>query len=164
MKFIYYKLLILVVLITVLTGCNVEEEGIFFNETTELKEAYSVIELDIMELVNNYRIEKGLNKLEPLNFISSVALSHTNYMVDKDETSHDNFSSRQEVLYENAGAISVGENVAYGFNSGQGVVSAWLKSVDHKSIIENENYTHFGISIEKNKNGRNYFTQIFIKR
>jgi len=164
MKFIFNKLLLLVVIFSTLVGCETNEEGIFFNNITDVKEEYTEIELEIMNLVNNYRTENGLKKLEPLNIVSTVALSHTNYMVDMDTTSHDNFSTRQELLFENAGAISVGENVAYGFNSGQGAVSAWLKSVDHKSIIENENYTHFGISIEKNSNGRNYFTQIFIKR
>ena len=56
------------------------------------------------------------------------------------------------------------KNVAYGFNSSVGVVNAWLNSEGHRVIIENDNYTHFGISIEKNSEGRNYFTQMFIKK
>ena len=61
-------------------------------------------------------------------------------------------------------AKSVGENVAYGFSSATSVVTAWIKSDEHRAIIEKESYTHFGISTEQNIEGRYFFTQIFIKQ
>jgi uncharacterized protein YkwD len=67
-------------------------------------------------------------------------------------------------LQNNANAKKVGENVAYGYGTAEGVVNGWLNSPAHKKIIETEEYTHFGISTEKDSSNRNYFTQIFISR
>ena len=164
MKSIQFKLVVLVVACTVFTSCVKEDDGVYFNEINEVKATYSTIELEILDLVNNHRVSIGLKTLEGLNIISSVALSHTSYMAEINEVNHDNFSERQDNLMLKADAKSVGENVAYGYNSSKGVVGAWLKSDSHRAIIENEGYTHFGISTEKNSDGRNYFTQIFIKR
>ncbi|MDP3312669.1 CAP domain-containing protein [Lutibacter sp.] len=158
------KLALFVFVSILLTSCAPEDDGIYFEKINETKQTYSNIELDIFELINNYRASKGLNRLEVLNIISSVALTHTSYMVSTGKVSHDNFASRNENLVENAKAISVGENVAYGFSSAEGVVNAWLNSEGHRKIIENENYTHFGISTEKNDKDRNYFTQMFIQK
>jgi len=164
MKSIQFKLIVLVLACTIFTSCVKEDDGIYFNEINEVKATYSTIELEILGLVNSHRESLGLKTLEDLDVISSVALSHTSYMAEIDKVNHDHFSERQENLILKADAISVGENVAYGYNSSKGVVEAWLKSDSHRAIIENENYTHFGISTEKNSDGRNYFTQIFIKR
>lgn len=163
MKTFQFKLVLFALVCTIFTSC-VKEEEIYFNEINEEKLAYSTIELEILDLVNEHRESMGLQALGSLNIISSVALSHTAYMVEVDQVNHDHFPQRQENLAQKANAKSVGENVAYGFNSSKGVVDAWLKSEAHRAIIENSNYTHFGISTEKNIDGRNYFTQIFIKR
>ncbi|AMC10029.1 hypothetical protein Lupro_01605 [Lutibacter profundi] len=165
MKTIHFKLvLIIIISSTVLASCAKEDDGIYFNEVNEIKVSYSKIELEILDLVNKHRNSIGLESLNKLDVISSVARSHTSYMVETGNVNHFNFSKRQENLVVNANAKTVGENVAYGFNSSQGVVEAWLKSESHRALIESDSYTHFGISTEKNADGRNYFTQMFIKR
>ena len=133
-------------------------------ELAEKPANLSNLELEILDLVNQHRSDKGLSKLEQLNIISNVADTHTSYMIENDQVSHDNFNQRVALLTSNAAAKNVGENVAYGFNSAQGVVTGWLNSEAHRNIIENPDYSHFGIAIEKNISGRNYFTQIFIER
>lgn len=125
---------------------------------------YSETELQILDLVNKHRTSIGLKSLEDLGIISSVAKSHSEYMKETGNVNHDNFSERQQVLRTKAAAESVGENVGFGYSTAAGVMQAWLDSEGHRKIIENEYYTHFGISMEKNSDGRNYFTQIFIKR
>ncbi len=164
MKSIQFKLVFFIIISTVLTSCAKEDDGIYFNELNDVKVEYSTIELEILDLVNNHRVSLGLSSLNKLDIISSVALTHTSYMVETGNVDHFDFPQRQENLVVKANAKSVGENVAYGFNSSKGVVDAWLKSDSHRSIIENEKYTHFGISTEKNSDGRNYFTQMFIKQ
>ncbi|WP_457618983.1 CAP domain-containing protein [Lutibacter sp.] len=165
MKTIYFKLaLFIIISSTVFTSCAKEDDGIYFNEVNEIKVSYSKIEFEILDLVNKHRNSIGLQSLNKLDVISSVAQSHTSYMVETGNVNHYNFSKRQENLVVNANAKTVGENVAYGFNSAEGVVEAWLKSESHRALIENNNYTHFGISTKKNIDGRNYFTQMFIKR
>ncbi len=121
------------------------------------------IEIEIMELINAHRINQGLNALNDHGTVKAVAFTHTEYMVEVDNISHDNFFERKQSLQVNADAYNVSENVAYGFNSAESVVNAWLNSPSHKDNIEG-NYTDFDISAEQNIEGKWYFTNIFIKR
>jgi len=121
------------------------------------------IELEILDLINEHRLSLGLNSLEDMSIVKSVAYSHTDYMVDNDIVSHDNFYTRSDYLKSNIGAKKVSENVAYGYGTAQGVVNAWIKSESHKANLEGD-YTNFDISAEKNADGRWYYTNIFIKK
>jgi len=76
---------------------------------------------------------------------------------------HDNFNVRYSNLVNGVGAKSVAENVAYGYDSADAVVKAWIASEGHKENIEG-NFTHFGIAVDQDKNGKNYFTNIFMRR
>ena len=121
------------------------------------------IELEILNLINEHRKSQGLNPLDDMDIVKSVAYSHTDYMVDNGVVSHDNFFKRSKYLKENAGAKQVSENVAYGYSSAESVVKAWIKSEAHKNNLEG-NYTNFDISAEKNEEGKWYYTNIFIKK
>lgn len=149
-------------------SCSPEEDVTTFEPVnTELADKpanLSSLELEILDLINQHRSELGLHTLEQLNVVSNVADTHTSYMIENDQVSHDNFNQRVALLMSNANAKNVGENVAYGYHTAQGVVSGWLNSEAHRTILENSEYTHFGIAIEKNASGRNYFTQIFIEK
>jgi len=168
MKSIAPKLLVCFFLSVLLFSCAKEDDGIYFNESNEELSStpieYSAIETEILDLVNNYRNGINLQSLNSLNVISSVADSHTEYMIEKGKISHDNFDQRAQTLMNKANAKTVAENVAYGYTSAESVVNGWLNSESHRSIIENPNFTHFGISTESNNEGRNYFTNIFIKK
>ena len=86
--------------------------------------------------MNNYRVEKNLSRLILLDFISYVADEHSEYMIEKGKVSHDNFPDRVIKLKQSINAKSVSENVAFGYNTAQGVFNGWLKSPSHKKIIE----------------------------
>jgi|SRR5690606_11505298 len=120
-------------------------------------------ELEILELINNHRLSVGLNPLQSMGLIKSQAYTHTDYMIDNQEISHDYFFERSAFLKKNAAAKSVSENVARGYTSAQSVVSAWLKSAPHKANIEGD-YTNFDISAEKGTDNKWYYTNIFIKK
>jgi len=168
MKIHPLKLSLIVLFSFVLFSCSNEDDGIYFDTSNEIltsNTTYSALESEILDLVNQYRTNIGLSTLKPLDIVSSTADSHTNYMIEVGKISHDNFQLRLQALMEKANAKKVGENVAYGYSSAQGVVKGWLSSESHKAIIENTKYTHFGISTEKcTTSGRNYFTQIFIAK
>ncbi len=121
------------------------------------------IETQILELINNHRLSKGLNTLADMSLVKSVAFSHTDYMVVNNEVSHANFYVRSDYLKANTGATKVTENVAYGYSSAQTVVNAWLKSDSHRANIEGD-FTNFDVAAEKNLEGKWYYTNIFIKR
>jgi len=121
------------------------------------------IEIQILELINNHRLSLGLNPLGSMNIIKGQAYSHTEYMVVENAVSHDNFYSRSNYLKANAGAITVSENVAYGYTQAASVVNAWLNSDAHRENIEGD-FTNFDVSAEQNSEGDWYYTNIFIKR
>lgn len=167
MKPLTLKLSLLVFLSVVLFSCSKESNGIYLNKTAEVinkNVSYSKIENDILNLVNKHRTSIGLGTLTKMDIVSGVADGHTDYMVKTGTISHDNFDLRAQELMDNAGATAVGENVAYGYTTAESVVKGWLNSPEHKAIIENPNFTHFGISTEANSDGRNFFTQMFIKK
>ncbi|MDO9275648.1 MAG: CAP domain-containing protein [Lutibacter sp.] len=161
------KLFTLLLLTTLLFSCAKEEDGVYFNENSEVvnaKVVYSAMESEIVSLVNAHRTSIGLSALSTLNLVSGVADGHTNYMIEAGIISHDNFAERAQILMKQAGAKTVGENVGYGYSTAEGVVNAWIASDSHRKIMENPDYTHFGISTDSNTENRNYFTNIFIKK
>lgn len=162
------KLTFVVLISSFLASCAEEEDGIFFDQNSDylskVDVTYSDIEIEILDLVNEYRKGMNLSELKRLDIVSSVANTHTNYMIEVGQISHDNFDQRSQTLMKNSQAKKVGENVAYGYSSAKGVVNGWLNSAGHKKVIESTEYTHFGISTDSNKEGRNYFTHIFINK
>ena len=104
----------------------------------------------------------GLNALEKNDYVSFKSEEHDNYMITNNVVSHDDFVARSEDIMKKVGAKTVSENIAYNYNSPQAAVDAWLKSPAHKANIEG-NFTHFGLSIRVNAEGKKYYTNIFAK-
>lgn len=121
------------------------------------------IEVEILELINNHRLSMGLNTLSVMPVVKSVAYTHTDYMLDNEAVSHDNFFSRSDYLKSKVGAKKVSENVAYGYTTAQSVVNAWIKSDRHKENIEGD-FSNFDISAKQNEASKWYYTNIFIKK
>jgi uncharacterized protein YkwD len=160
------KLLSLMTLLAVLSfSCSTEEMPSETIDSSALVNAPAAktIEIEILELINTHRIEIGLNPLNNLSIIKSVAYTHTDYMVEINQVNHDNFFQRQNSLIQNAGALRVSENVAYGYSTAQAVVNAWLNSQSHRLNLEGD-FSDFDISAEQNSEGRWYFTNMFIKK
>jgi uncharacterized protein YkwD len=126
--------------------------------------SYSDTELDLMSKINDHRISVGLTPLEHINHISYKSSEHNDYMIENDVVGHQYFDQRATNIKQVLGALKVSENVAYNFQSNEGVLNAWLLSDGHKENIEGD-FTHFGISVKTNPtNGRKYYTNIFMKR
>jgi uncharacterized protein YkwD len=164
MKSITLKVLPIVLLSLFLYSCDSDEDGIYMETLQDAPLNYTPMEYEILTLVNQHRESLGLSILEILNYISIEAIDHNNYMIDKGEASHDNFPIRCKSLIDNIEAQKVGENVAYGYSNAKSVVSAWMHSEGHRHNIENEEYTHFGISAMVDNEGKMYFTNIFVKK
>ncbi|ESU18891.1 hypothetical protein FCR2A7T_22970 [Flavobacterium cauense R2A-7] len=133
------------------------------NYTINNNYTYSQIENDVADLVNQYRISKGLNPLEKINHISNVSEGHDEYMISINTLTHALFAQREENLRTTLGAVAVGENIAYNYSTAQSVVTAWINSPAHKANMEGD-YTHFGIAVKTNPEGKMYFTNMFIRK
>ena len=160
------KFLLLMVLTAMMSfSCSTEEFPSETIDSMSLPAAPSAktIEIEILELINAHRISEGLTPLNNHGVIKAVAYTHTDYMVEVNNVSHDNFYQRKNSLIDNTSATKVSENVAYAYSSAQSVVNAWLNSEGHRHNIEGD-FTDFDISAEQNAEGKWYFTNIFIKR
>ncbi|MDT0690681.1 CAP domain-containing protein [Salegentibacter sp. F188] len=168
MKKIIFKFLFLFFCAMTIVSCSkdtLEEDVEGYDPVSQdLEEiVYTEIELEVLDKINIYRLELGLEKLVPLTEASQQAEDHTDYMIEVGEVSHDHFPDRFSNLVQTAGAIAVSENVAFGYRSADAVFKAWLNSEAHRDNIVGD-YTHFGISIKEDVENRNYFTNIFLKK
>ncbi len=166
MKNLTYYVWLFAVVSFSLTSCSKDSIEEFDSADLTTKVApvtYSSIELDVLELINAYRSQQGLNTLMFLDESSWQAASHNEHMIATDEVCHDDFGSRYEALVNSVEAKAVSENVAYGYKTAEAVVNAWIKSDGHKKNILGD-HTHFGISIKKDKEGKLYFTNIFVRK
>ncbi|ESU25283.1 allergen V5/Tpx-1 family protein [Flavobacterium limnosediminis JC2902] len=169
MKMSFFRPLSFMALLFVLTSCSTDsEEGTSQNSASanyivDNEYNYSQIELDVANLINQHRLSKGLNPLEKINHISNVSESHDEYMISINTLTHALFAQREENLRTALGAVAVGENIAYNYSTAQSVVDAWINSPAHKANMEG-NYTHFGISVRIDNDGKKYFTNLFIRK
>ena len=166
MKTITQKILILAFASFMLFSCATDDsdEILQKEEVVDIQLTYSNLESEIVNLINDYRSRNSLSTLNVMNIVSFEAETHSNYMVQVGEVNHDNFNERYQYLVANADAKSASENVAYGYNSAESVVNAWLNSPSHKEILSNPSFTDFGISTKMDIEGKYYYTNIFIKK
>ena len=65
---------------------------------------YSSIELELLDLVNDYRISTGYKELRKLDEISQQSLLHNKHMIEAGEVCHHNSADRFNVLSKTVGA------------------------------------------------------------
>lgn len=124
---------------------------------------FSTNEIELFDRINHHRDSIGLNILRKNQHISYLCQEHNFYMIDKDVINHDYFQMRSDNLIKTLGAVRVGENIAYNYQTSNSTLHAWLNSLGHKENIEGD-YTDFGLSITIGTNQRKYITLILIKR
>lgn len=119
---------------------------------------------DILSYTNKARAKKGLKALVMKDGLNRIAAGHSrNMATGKVPFSHDGFSDRYaEAKKEFSGLNSFAENVSFGPSTGKEVVDGWMGSKHHKENILGD-FTSIGIGVASDKNGRNYFTQVFGK-
>lgn len=169
MKLLKQNLLTMALLCLVIISCSKDDSA--QNPTVEYNIDLNLVEKNnsemssqILTLINDHRVSLGLNILKmDTQYSSAFAVDHTLYMIDVEGLNHDNFGYRSEGIKYHNGAKEVSEIVAYGQETAESVVHAWLSSPSHKVIIEG-NFTHAGFGIIKSAKDRNYFTQIFYNK
>lgn len=165
MKAKLLRVLLLVAVIFTMNSCSSDSsEEPTTSATTQkaMTYTYNSTEIETMALINAYRVSIGLNELKEINHISYKSEEHDHYMIANNVVNHNDFVSRSENIMRVLGAKSVSENIAYNYNSPKAALDAWLKSPTHKENIEG-NFTHFGLSIRINADGKKYYTNIFAK-
>ena len=166
MKAKMFRALLSLALLFTMLSCSSDSESDSLNEDLTLVERYDYnpTEVELMNIINTYRVSINLPALEPINHISYKSEEHNDYMIENNVVNHAFFEERSQNLIQVLGAVKVNENVAYNYNTPQAAMNAWLNSPGHRANIEGD-FTHFGISVRVNpENGRKYYTNMFMKR
>ncbi len=162
-----FKSLFLFAFLFLVTSCSKQDgEVTSSDEQQQFLASYNhtADEIQMVELINDYRVAHGYNALEIVNHISYKSQEHNSYMINNNVVNHDLFLERSNNIIQVLGAIRVGENIAYNFVTSQGALSAWLLSPSHKLNLDGD-YSHIGISITINPaNGKKYYTNMFMKK
>ncbi len=165
MKTKLLSLILPIVLVLSMSSCsNDSSADVAIDATLVTNYDSTSEEIQLAQLINEYRVSQGKNALEVVNHISFKSQEHNFYMIEKNVVNHDYFDQRSSNIIAVLGAVKVGENIAYNFSTPTSALHAWKNSPGHKINLDGD-YTHFGISITVNPtNGKKYYTNIFMKK
>lgn len=124
------------------------------------------LETKVVWLVNKERKKYGLSYLKENWELSRIARYKSKDMINKHYFSHYSPTYGSPfTMIQNFGLryYSAGENIAYGMNSPEAVMKGWLNSPGHRSNILSSSYSQIGVGLAIDKNGRYYWTQMFIR-
>lgn len=118
---------------------------------------------DVLSYTNKFRKSRGLDALIMRDDLNAIAQQHSENMASgKTGFGHDGFNKRQQQAKQLIkGADSFAENVAYGASNGKEAVDGWKKSPGHRRNMLGS-YRYIGIGIAADRQGRLYYTQLFV--
>ena len=116
----------------------------------------------VIELVNEERAKAGLSPVTESSDVTAAAdvraqeitrnFSHTRPNGTYYTTALDQIGVRY---------MGSGENIAYGQQTPEAVMSGWMNSQGHRANILERNFTKIGVSCYENANGVKYWVQLF---
>jgi uncharacterized protein, YkwD family len=117
----------------------------------------------IVNLVNQERVNAGLQPLQ-VNFkLVKIARLKAQDMVDNNYFSHTSptYGSPFDMMKAEAVSYrSAGENIA-GNSTASGAMTAWMQSEGHRANIFNPNFTHIGVGVGYQASPYNIYVQEF---
>jgi uncharacterized protein YkwD len=126
----------------------------------------------VVSLVNAERQRANLKPLRPNPFLTASAQAHSQDMALNDFFSHqgsNGSTADQRILAAGYNYATLGENIAAGFSTAEGVVQTWMESPPHRSNILHPALEEIGVGfyfLENDagtSNFRYYWTQDFGK-
>ncbi|HZT91280.1 MAG TPA: CAP domain-containing protein [Gaiellaceae bacterium] len=123
----------------------------------------------VVSLVNSHRTGMGLVALQISPTLTASAVWKARHMAEYQYMQHDDpappiartVSERLAACGYPIGSVGWGENIAYGYQTAQSVVTAWLNSPGHRANIENSTYRATGVGAAAASNGLVYWAQDF---
>ena len=128
----------------------------------QISSSVTAFENEVIRLVNEIRVQNGLQALSADWELSRVARYKSQDMVDNRYFSHTSPTYGTPFQMIRAFGLSyrsAGENIAYGYATPQAVVNAWMNSSGHRANILNASYTRIGVGYGS---AGHYWTQMFI--
>jgi uncharacterized protein YkwD len=97
---------------------------------------------ELLGLINRYRTDNHLKPLHSDAKLTALAHSHSTYMHQRDDLSHDGFSER----FKNSGSSTCIENVGWNYKTAGEQFAAWRKSSGHDRNMLSNDIRRAGIS------------------
>ena len=118
----------------------------------------------VIQLVNTEREKQGIPALIQDPLLNQLAIIKVQDMLEHDYFDHKSPYYGQP--WDMAGLYdyqfsSFGENIARYLSTPEATVKAWMASDTHRENILRTTYTHMGVAIKKDDNGRFYWVQLF---
>lgn len=111
----------------------------------------------IHAITNEIRVAEDLEKLKKQRCVQKFAKKQARRMARQKRMYHQDLGP----ILQKCDLTSVGENVAYGFTSPEGVMDAWMDSPGHRANILGEGYRLLGVGAKQSDEGRWYLAQVF---
>lgn len=89
--------------------------------------------------------------------LCSYAQEHAEVMCKKNSLFHSSMADLQKF----SGADVVGENIAWGQEDAESVVSSWMWSPMHRWNILGSSYKKVGFGVKEDRDGRKYWCVVF---
>ncbi len=142
---------------------GVKYNGVYSDQIkgTALAAAQDELASRVLALVNKERAGAGLNELSMPKALTAPANKRAEEIKESFSHTRPDGRSWSTVLEDYDISIkAAGENLAFGYNTPEEVVKAWMNSPGHKANILNSSYNKVGIGVYT-KDGTIYWTQLF---
>jgi len=126
-------------------------------------ETLSIIELELLNLINTERTGRGLAQLSNSSLLNQVAAAHSADMRDRDFFDHTNPDGDDPGdRLTNAGYnwSTYGETIGAGYTSAQAMFDGWMDSDGHRAILLGSSYTEIGLGYETGGSWGHYWTAV----
>lgn len=136
---------------------------IFNTGSTITDHTVSSLELEILELVNEYRAENGIEPLELNNTLNALALIRAKEASIKWSHERPNGTRYYSVFtdYNITWASYVGENLGCKFTNASEIMEAWIASDSHRANLLDDKFNDIGMAIYAAEDDTLYIAQIF---
>ena len=132
-----------------------DSEAVALSESSEDDAGLRAVALEANNLVNEERASAGLDELVWDQNLETV--SHVRAKECSEKFSHTRPSGKQ--WYTVNSKIQGGENLAFGFDSAEEAVDAWMNSPTHRDNILYDEFEKVAISIYQDDDGTYYWAQ-----
>jgi uncharacterized protein YkwD len=138
-------------------GCSSEDQA----PVVLLSYTYNTPELEMIQLINDYRVSNSLSPVYDIQHISALCEQSNNYMITYNQVKHYYFQDRVDNL-QRVGYTRVSAIVCMNYNTNQSALNAIENSECTRKILAGD-FKDFGVSIRTNENGKKFYTLTFTK-
>jgi uncharacterized protein YkwD len=123
----------------------------------------AVFETELLRLVNDYRLTRGLSPLTPSPRLGDAARAHAHHMIQHRFVAHvspEGLQPSDRIKQANIEWDTVSENVGSAYSTPQSMFEAWLRSPDHRANIESDRFTYAGVGYALDGEPTNAFPEL----